>query len=657
MAYGELPAEHRAAHEAEKAAALANARARAPGQQMLQAEQRGLETGYQGAKNKNSLVLNYDVPDSVIQVGEYAAFAFNISTPHDEIRYTITGKELDENFQHRQNLFPEGDRTHVINGTAESGTYFAYGYRYQTKRAGYIYFVITVSDSNGNVLAFTTPTIQVYAEKEPAFDNIGMDTVIGTNRNLGVRLTMDRVSATVGDEITAAVTMSTKLYPIEYTANWKHIDAEGNELVVERYEGTVSHALDANSALTFPYQPLYDGQVQFMITATDGDGNIVQINNPLMTVEDGYYVILSLNTNVINVGGKARATYRIQGHECDEGTSYRITWRSYAADASISDAPMDTQVVLMETRSGSNSYAPRVGQNISCVLDVSCKHTVEGTVRTGYAEAKGITLVGGMNAELALTASTVASGQNLTVLYSLEGGMAPYRSVTVNGYSTNGTTTYQFLSTTVTEDEGTVTGTPYLGTQAYYEIVVVESDGYTTTWQSEKIPLTGAPHVSLPVLTASLSKDAILLGEAVSVTYRMTDGAGMLSPDGDSFLRWKKSDGTVVKEVRLNAISGTHSYQPTEDGEYQCEIRLKDAYNQTITWVSGPITVGGRLPGDVNLDGVVNATDAALIMQHGAGWRVVISRSNADVDASGAVNIQDALLILKFVSGQSVTLK
>ena len=651
VAYEDLPQAHRALYESEMESALANVRART----LLQT--RGLETGYKGTKNDNSLVLNYDIRDSMVEVGQYIYFAFDISTIHDAITYTIGGAVLDENFKKVKDLLPEGEVSRDYFGTAENGTFLNYGFKTEAEKAGYVYFILVVSDSNGNQVALTTPTVQIYENEVPEFDNIGTDTVVGTKKNLGVRLTMDATSAKVGDEVTASVTMNSDVYPIEYSASWTHIDAAGNELVVERYTGTVEKALDKNTALTFPYQPLMAGKIQFLITATDGNGNTVTINNPQMTVADGYYVTLALNTAIVNIGGKARANYRIEGHECEDGPSFRITWRSYAPDAALTDEPLQTQSAELQTRSGSNSFIPRMGQDIICFVDVACKHTIDGTIETGYAEASGLVLVGGISADLEMAASTVASGDKLAVTYSVEGGISPYKSLTINGYSVSGEKTFQFLSQTVEAEEGTVSGRPYLGNQVYYEITVVEADGFTTTWRSDTIPMTGSPYVSDPVLTASLNKSSLTLGESMTLTYQMTGGSGTVGKEGENLLRWTKADGTVVNETKITAISGTSSFTPSEGGEYRCEIRMTDGYNQSVTWTSSTFNVSARLPGDANGDGKVDVLDPLLIMKQGAGWNVSLNNINADVNASGSVNIQDALLILKYISGESVTLK
>jgi len=72
------------------------------------------------------------------------------------------------------------------------------------------------------------------------------------------------------------------------------------------------------------------------------------------------------------------------------------------------------------------------------------------------------------------------------------------------------------------------------------------------------------------------------------------------------------------------------------------DIRLED----------GSITCVEAVPGDVDCDGVVNAVDAALVLQFVAGLLDDLPcAENADVNADGDVTAVDAALILQFVAG------
>ena len=60
--------------------------------------------------------------------------------------------------------------------------------------------------------------------------------------------------------------------------------------------------------------------------------------------------------------------------------------------------------------------------------------------------------------------------------------------------------------------------------------------------------------------------------------------------------------------------------------------------------------------GDANGDGVVNGTDATLLLQYAAGWNVEIDRVAADANCDGTVNGNDATLLLQYAAGWNVTL-
>ena len=67
-------------------------------------------------------------------------------------------------------------------------------------------------------------------------------------------------------------------------------------------------------------------------------------------------------------------------------------------------------------------------------------------------------------------------------------------------------------------------------------------------------------------------------------------------------------------------------------------------YNACIISVYDP---DSSIPGDVNMDGVVDGQDALRIMQYDAGWLMLINEKFADVNEDSTVDVQDALVILE----------
>ena len=653
--FDDLPADYRALYASEMASALANARARAPGQSKLAAMARGDFSGYQGSKADNSLRIDYKVTDSVVAVGEKVTFYVTMTWDYGHLTYTYGGQVMDEDFNSIGPLVPVGkpnsfvypaEGEEVPEGTKQIGRAFSF----TPQNPGYFNYVIILKDGNGNTLALTTPTVQVYEGEEPSYSGAVTDTVLGGDQTnqLGVYVNTDRQSTKVGTEITALTSFTTKHAPVQYTATWILEDASGTELDVQITRGEVN-ASSGTAEVQLSYLPLQMGVLQLVIQATDGYGNAATINTPWIDVADGFYFTARLNrVSAMTAGEPVTATYEAFGHHCSS-TAYYVGWECYDADGNT----ISTNAKTVLDRAGKDTFTPRQGQGLEFYFGATCEH-----FGNPYPARVDIVLLNAIEAELELTATAVQSGKSIGVKYAVDGGLTPYQQMVVRGYSkdTARNKTYQFLEQTVTEAEGTVTGTPYLGNEVYFELEVVERDGVSTAWISPKATMTGSPMVADLKLTASVSPTLLLPGEQVTLVYKMTGGSGTVNKSGASYLQWKKADGTILEKKTLTSASGTETVTLTDEGTYTAELVLTDGYNQRITWTSEAIVVSkdAYLLGDANNDGQVTAADALLVMQYTAGWSVSLNKVNADVNTSGSVDLQDAILIFRKVAGEDV---
>ena len=644
--FNDLPADYQALFHAEMASALANARSRAPGQSQLKAMARGDFSGYQGSKSDNSLKIEYKVTDSVVAVGEKVTFYATMSWEYGQLTYTYGGQVMDQDFNSRGPLVPSGKPNSFV--TTETGpNQIGRAFSFTPTEAGYFNYVIILKDGNGNTLALTTPTVQVYDGEEPSYTGGATDTDIGTTdkNQLVMYLTTDRQSAKVGTEINAVASFSTKHDPVKYYATWTLEDKAGNKLDVKTASGEVN-AANGSAEIKLPYQPLQAGDMQLVITATDGYGNTTTINTPWITVEDGFYFKARFNrVSAMMLGNSITATYEVYGHDCPS-VAYYVGWECYDGEGNT----LSTDAYTVPERNGKVTYTPRQGQGLEFYFGATCEH-----ITNAYPAKLDIALVGALDAELSLKADTVQSGKSISVDYSITGGLTPFQSMVIRGYSydTGRKKTYQFLTETLTEEEGTVTGVPYLGNEVYFELTVVEKDGVTTVWKSPKAKMTGSPAVADLKLDTALSAMQIAPGESVSLTYKMSGGSGTLNKSADNYLQWVKADGTVLEKKKVTSVSGTASIKLADEGTYYCEMVLVDGYNQQIAWKSEGIVVSAKayMPGDANGDGQVTPADALRVMQYTAGWSVTINKVNADMDANGTVNLTDALLIFQTAAG------
>lgn len=658
LANGDVPAEHLALHKKELASAKANAKKRAPGQSLLMAEAKGsLVQGYTGSKSDNSLkVVKFTVTDSVVQVGETVTFYADLSAVYLPMVYTPGGVVFNESFSHTGDIYIDQNGDGVSDSFEVNTNTAAVAFDYKPTAAGYFNFVLTVSDGNGNRLAVTTPTVQVYSGDLPAFENVGSDMTVEevedkdtVTSQLAMSLNMSRESIKVGQEITATVALVTTVDPVSYIARWRHTDANGNTVSTDAY--TVNGQVNAQgkeTTLTFDYRPLKAGKLQFVIEATDGEGNHINNNSSILNIEDAYYLEARLNRiSGIMAGDTVTATYSIQGHECDTA-NYYIGWEIFDADDNV----LASKTSQVDERSGKSTFSPRYGHGVEFYVGASCGH-ITGT----YPARASVLVINGLQVDLELTASTVKYGSSIGVAYSVEGGLEPYKEIVVTGYSYDKSKgkTYTFLTKSLTEAASAVSGTPKLGDEVYFVVKVVESDGNATSWKTGKASFTGAPEVTVPEVTVTGVPTQVGVGDAITLTYEMTGGSGTVNAEGSSVI-WCALDGTVISTAPLSVISGKVSFTPTQTGGYTCQLVLTDDYGQQVTWKSETITAVATLPGDADGSGKVEPEDVLLLMQYSSGWPVTVNKLNADVDGNGSVNYNDAVLILRYLAGEGVTL-
>lgn len=640
--YNDLPQAHRARFEAEIEDAIANAASRLPGESQLFAKARGISNGYADSASGSGIAFKYTVNESIVKVGEQIRFTVSdVTSESAPFVYSVAGLVFDENFKNVQRF---SEYQNSCDATSWDGRTFTY----TPEKAGYITFVLTISNSDGkNIVAVTTNTIQVYSDAKPLFRNMAVD------NDLAALLSLDDDELRVGDVVTATAMFSTKTDPVKYTATWKLYDVDDQLVDTNTKTGELSMT-NGVATVHCDYWPLQEGHAQFELTATDGAGNAIRINTSSVLVLDNFAFSASLDKQVLSLGESLEGTYQINGHTCDS-VKYIIGWTCY--DSADMDKELYTVSTIVDIRSGKATFTPRFGERIEFCVRATCDHYPDA-----YPAYETATLLYGVKAKLSMTAPTVKSGSSIGLDYSISDGLEPYQRIQITGYSYDQDTnrTYQFLQQVVTAAEGKVTGKPYLGDLVYFEIKVTEKDGFVSTWRSDMIPLTGAPTASAPALAASVDADMLELGESVTLTYQMTGGSGSLSKEdkSGSYAAWQKVDGTIVSTTQLTSTFGTVTFTPEEAGEYICIMLLTDAYAQRVSWTSDSIYVGNvRIPGDANGDGSVTLADAQLVLEYCADSSVSLNALNADVNGDNKVDTADALLLLQFAAGWGVKLQ
>lgn len=394
LAYDELPHAHRTLYEKAMATALADVQKRAPGRNMLQAMARSDFSGYTDLKTDNSLQVEYRVSDSVVKVGEKIKFYVNVSCDYPPMIYTVSGLVFDESFNRTGSLNSSGTSTRVDE------SFKAVTFSYTPTVPGYVNFVFAVSDGNGNQVSVVTSTVMVCEEDDPIFQNQSVDINTETESNLGLMLSLDRAKLSVGTVITASADITTRTDPVRYRSVWTLTDDAGNILDALETASEVS-AQAEQARVTFEYRPLQAGKLQLVINATDGEGNRIKTNTPVITVSDGYYLTARLNpASAVMAGSSLTATYHIYGHACSQA-SYSVTWTCSDAEGNV--LVSSTQAV--GERTGQVTCTPHIGQEVEVSVSAECEHYPDA-----YPATARVALVGGTEGETSLDGDADGNG-------------------------------------------------------------------------------------------------------------------------------------------------------------------------------------------------------------------------------------------------------
>jgi|GEM_PF-277219 len=147
------------------------------------------------------------------------------------------------------------------------------------------------------------------------------------------------------------------------------------------------------------------------------------------------------------------------------------------------------------------------------------------------------------------------------------------------------------------------------------------------------------------------------LAFSIEPVVEIDDLVGLaLDPDGNLVVGYSQTDWDITEYCDIDArqmvrvpageeLDVTVKVALTED-----MIDYIEYYYLSGAFVEGYIQLvaADGLMGDMDNDGVINATDALAVMRYAMGIGSLERVANADVNGDGVVNMQDALLILRY---------
>ena len=164
---------------------------------------------------------------------------------------------------------------------------------------------------------------------------------------------------------------------------------------------------------------------------------------------------------------------------------------------------------------------------------------------------------------------------------------------------------------------------------------------YSTPWLTERHGYD--PTYYIPIEEIKLNAAEVSL-EELGTTYRLI---ARILPENAlvSHAVWESSDETVASVDNSGTITAV--------GEGEAEITVTVGDKSATCKVS--ITEKKVIPGDIDVNGVVDLFDVMRCLNHISGKNILTDKAftAADVDGNGAVNLFDLMRILNHASGKS----
>lgn len=262
----ELPPAHQQAVELE----MERARQEKRSMQRLHQLLRGAPSGYADVRSDGDLKVSYTISAARVIVGQKVTFSVDISCEETPMYITYSGLIMDDSFRETGEIATKNYRSPYKTASAS--------WSYTPTSVGHFCFVLVVSDSAGNRVAFHTNTIQaVKINEDPEYTSKAMD------GSMTAIVALDKKEAMVGETITAQVAFVYDVDPIRYTGIWKHYDDNDQETVLSTFKDVILTGGD--TVLSYSFTADRPGEIILQLEAKDGEDNRVLFCTPGIVVK------------------------------------------------------------------------------------------------------------------------------------------------------------------------------------------------------------------------------------------------------------------------------------------------------------------------------------------------------------------------------------
>lgn len=441
-------------------------------------------------------------------------------------------------------------------------------------RSGWIYYSLSIIDSDGNDLYVDTPKIKVAgtavtATPGPSSAPTAKPTPTPTPPPLSVNVSVDRTSVLFGQTVTATYNIQNRSGEfLQYEAHW-FTEYEGEEVYQEAElngtSGTITFKPEFGESVylyIYAWTPSHDAWAYSDTITLRGEPLRLPVS-----------VTASLDKSEVAIGEPITVSYEVRNSNGQPSVSVSF----YVVDDG-KEYVAESVYGLTETK-GSVSFTPTYGDTVYASVFVSNAgdefyddYTTESATITGesdYTPLK-ITVTGGKN--------SYEIGETITLNYEITGGTEGQRSGWYHWTISDEDWNYS-ESDYIDLDglKGQIKYTPYYG--ARIQLTIYAYDDKSEIYENCEFELTGTPFAEVFNFTLVPNKTSVAKGNKVTVDYEITGGSGV-----DEILSVYyiigTDDGMIysTEDITLSKRTGSVSFTPRFGDYLTVYVKAKDKY-------------------------------------------------------------------------------
>lgn len=426
-------------------------------------------------------------------------------------------------------------------------------------------------------------------------------------------------------------------------ASWIMTDEHGKS-------GSVAADVSGNSDT---FSPTFGVEGLLIVDVDIGD-SVMVFNSDHFAITGGIatealVVNLTLDKSTVAVGEPITVTIAVQGG-MPPYTMVDAVWH-------YQDSAGTGTNRNMPINNNASTFYPDSGVSGSVFVTVS-----DAQGRAAYGEVP-YTITGAPEVVFSGVPSSVAAGEAVTIHWTYSGQRQP-TSATTDWYIWSGNDG-MYGSQRVENDMSSSTFTPTHGTRCQMILNLYDEEGYIAEFLTPSFAVTGGASVEPLVLTGSINKSSVNVGESIEANWQLSGGVAPITLQAESGWIVYDAVDNVVQRAALSEGTLSSTFTPTTGMRGELVLTYRDAYatkrevyafSITGAPVEEPAIYLSVDRTNVSVNGTINARWTSTGLPEGQRYKLswTISNDGAIVQQGETVGTEMQGTITPTVSGNGV---